>query len=296
MSSNLSLASRWCALWHDALRFPHGRKGLVLISDNDSTPGNFLICHYLHHLLWTCSQKKVGKVILVLAENNFAHYEQIAKRSGLNLEREMKEGRLAVIDAFSFPQADWLPPGALNEERLRSRVPLYSFTDEEHGKLDVLKRLAREIESAVGRDDADDDLIMEKWPLPVHVIVDSVSYLAVSCGSKTAVLRLTQHLRARGFGEHGGLLIVLAHTDILDDEKLINTLRHWSALSLELQPLSMGASNDVSGSLLIQRREPAEPSTTGPADQTESANAEPVFYHFKVSDSGAKIFIPGHHE
>jgi len=224
------------------------------------------------------------------------HYEQIAKRSGLNLEREMKEGRLAVIDAFSFPQADWLPPGALEEERERSRVPLFSFTEGEHGKLDVLKRLAREIESAVGREETNDDLLMDKWPCPVHVIIDNLSYLAVSCGSKTAVLRLVQHLRARGHGDHGGLLVSSARSDIKDDKQFVATLVHWSALSVDVQPLPTGASSDVSGSLFLQRREPAEPSASGRMDHDEGAETEPIFYHYKLSDSGAKLFIPGNNK
>lgn len=95
------------------------------------------------------------------------------------------------------------------------------------------------------------------------MLVDSVSALAGLTDDQEqwqAFLHYCHSLKSVTQGQYA--CVMIAHEDVEDDAHWVSWLRHSAQVEIEVQALESGASQDVSGQVLVTRREAYWPNST----------------------------------
>jgi hypothetical protein len=229
-----------------------------------SQEGSLVLHHLLSHFL-----KGTGSVCLVGLAQSFTHYNTVANRLSINLNKLKEDNRFAFVDAIDHIGRDSLIQCGLEPSGdEKSSWPDHVPTDPHSS----LKGLYVQLKNIVAN--------LKENTL---VILDDVSVFMSLGIPALDVMYLCQYLK-RFLFQHQSSLAILCHCGDEDDELdvLCKQLTYQSDIIFEVSSLKTGFCIDVHGEMKITTKDSSCPG------QIATKNVQ-----FKISDKNVQFFALG---
>ena len=197
---------------------------LVLIEENKTSDGSFLLSTILHHQI-----KNKNKIVLVLFHNSIGHYHAISQKLGYNLLSLQDSNDLIVID---IPRMI----ASLNSEAL--------FSDKPISLADLFSEIKTDVSELTKSSD-------------VTLIFENVSNLLLMSYELKDVFSFIHNIRILLNEIKNVSVVLLLHNISTSDDyvSLINNLKHVSNPIITLSDLKTGKAIDVTGIFTVKWKE-----------------------------------------
>ena len=202
----------------------------VLMTQTGGADGGFVLHHFISTFI-----RGGGRVCLVGLHQTLSHYNNVAKKLGVNLNEAKEKGQFVFVDIMR----------QLRDSILNAPCELSNQKEESNENIlpqdSSLKSIYLSIKGSIAT-------VVQNSSQPVLLLIDNISVLLNLGMSGHAIGILVQSLRHMMHG-CGGRLLVGAEMDAEDEEaeRLCLQLHHGCNLVLEVAALPSGYSKDVHG-------------------------------------------------
>ncbi|DBA78052.1 hypothetical protein WJX79_008308 [Trebouxia sp. C0005] len=206
-------------------------EGVLLIRDKLDLSAAFLIPHLLQ-LALTANLR----IVLLLVQDSLSHYQQALRKLGINLTNCIASQQVIPVTITS------------------------SLTSADFPKI-----LVQQLASACT------EACQALTASGVCVLIDSLSALAGLTDDQEqwqAFLHYCHSLKTVTQGQYA--CVMVTHEDVEDDAHWISWLRHSAQVEIEVRALESGASQDISGQVLVTRREAYWPTSAAQTSKLSS--------------------------